>query len=398
MISFHSKIQKDRYEILTIHDRKFSSHLFAYIFLLANVLGVYLEWRRSCFILLYLDLAMVFSTLAMVYYSRKNSNFRDRYFYILFLCISILLEFETMAHDPVGSFDNPKVGFANTLVVILTSIIFPEKPKIYRYIWFFCYIIFYIRFSIFELDSFSHDRFWTLATYYIPTYIFSSFFNNHWFRVRQQSFKQTHTIRILQKKLIAKERKEVIQDMHDFLGSGLTDLVQLTNKLKPGQVLDFALIDNFRRTVIVTISKLRSRLQNHEEEKLLNEDFLMGFKMILNRRYEISRRKIRFLIPEKKKGDFSKVSFGARKFLLPVISEVVTNDLKYGADDSDWELDVDSESIWITLSTSTIFQKGSSFGIGKISITRRIVDCGGELQETTDLGKYKLFMKIPFNL
>ncbi len=395
MKSLVQKILKVRFEILTIENQKFPSHLFGYVFLIANILGVYFEWVRSCEPLFYLDLAMVFCGIFMIYFSRKNSSFRERYLYILFFCIGVFLEFETMAHDPNGDFDDPRVGYANTLILILTCIAFPEKPVIFRSLWISFYFYFYIRFSVIELGSFSNSRFWVMGTYYIPTIVFGSIFNQHWFRLKLQTIRQNHIILLLQKKLIEKERKDVVQDMHDFLGSGLTDLVQISNSLKPGQVLDISLINNFKRTLVATISKLRSRLQNQEEEKLLKDDFLLGFKMILNRRYEISKRKIKFIIPEKIRDEIEKISNETRRVLLPLLTEIVTNDLKYGEGDSIWELNLESKNFSMKLSTQTVFQNAGSYGLGGRTIRRRLGQIEGWIEENQSENQYQLLTTIP---
>jgi len=396
MFGLNQKLLKARYEILTVYGQKYPSHVFSFVFVSANILGVYFEWARSCDPLFYLDLGMVICGVGMIFFSRKSSKFRERYFYILFLFIGVLLEFETMARDPAGDFDDPRIGYANTLIMILTCISFPEKPVIFRSIWISFYLYFYFRFSLVELSSFNSNRFWVMGTYYIPTYIFTFAFNHYWFRLKMQSIKQTHIILILQKKLIAKERKEVVRDMHDFLGGGLTDLVQISNSLKPGQVLDEPVINTIKRAIIATISKLRSRLQYHEEEKLLNEDFLLGFKMILNRRYEISRRKIRFQIQTENQEDFQiKIPIKIRGILLPVLSEVVTNDLKYGEGDSDWTMKLDSQFLFIQLSTTTIYHQNNSYGLGKNHLAKRLSEIGGEILETFERTHFELLMRIP---
>jgi hypothetical protein len=389
--------QDKKYILKIIKDKKKSSLYFGFVFLLANVIGAYLEWKNKNWIQFFLDLGMLFCNIIMILSVFNSIKLKNRFIYILFLFIAVLLECETQDHDPIGPFDDPRVSFGNLLILFLTAFSFPGFPLHFTIFWTLYFIFFYFRFSIFTLQSFDHPRMLILLTQYIPSIIFCCLLNKWWIGLKVKLLKQNHKIIILEKQFRVKERTEIFQDIHDYLSSGLTDLMLLFNELKPNIKLKLSKIEQIQRTLYSTISKLNSRLNVHDELKWLHDDFIMGLKMILVRRYQFSKRKLRLecsdytLLKVNNEIHHSKIVE-----ILPLISEIATNDLKFGIGDIFWKIDCDDTNLMLSYETGSNFDKNKKCGIGTNSIKKHVYNLGGFMVEDLENGRYNLKLKIPF--
>ena len=182
-----------------------------------------------------------------------------------------------------------------------------------------------------------------------------------------------------EKKLIRyKERQKIFSDLHDHMGSRLTDMSLFLKTLKKsGQS---KILENLKQNVDAVISILRNRLYTIEDLETLNKNFTLGLQLRLVRRYTNTERELSYHARnESAINDFMQSKDEKYFFHLSgIIDEICTNDLKYGKGPSTWDVGFISNKLTISLKTqSQLEQNGFHPGYGSESIIRKTEYIGG---------------------
>ncbi|WP_411821811.1 hypothetical protein [Leptospira sp. 'Mane'] len=368
-----------KYELVFRKITKRPRTYFGIVYLFANTLGVYLEWKRNVPILMYLDASMMAVSIVLIYISRKKLTFRNISIYMFLFAVSIILEIETQFYDPAGDFDNVKVGYSTFLILILSIFLFPGRPVYFFLFWNFLYLYSFIRYTFLGPFEEIFFRFLVMATYGAPAYFFSMLTFGWWYRLNLQNVIQKHKILLLQKKLRMQERKTIYDDMHNYLGAGLTSLFMGLDKLPEGESVTSGQKDNLRRTALFLISSLQAGISVVEETKLLSENFLIGMKTIIIRRYSYSGRRVRFEFPS----DYDSIPspfFSQEKDFLSLLTEVTNNDLKYGNSNPVWKLNSTEKGLEFSFISHTTYSLSN--GKGKGILVELMNKLGGTSKET----------------
>ncbi|TGN10491.1 hypothetical protein [Leptospira ilyithenensis] len=367
-----------RYELVLRKITKRPRTYFGIVYLFANTLGVYLEWKRNVPILMYLDGSMMILSLLLIYISRKKLTFQNISFYMFLFAMGIVLEIETQFYDPAGEFDNVKVGYSTFLILVLSIFLFPGRPVYFSLFWNSLYLYSFIRYTFLGPFEEIFFRFLVMASYGAPAYIFSMLMFGWWYRLNLQNVIQKHKILLLQKKLRFQERKTIYDDMHNYLGAGLTSLFVGLEKIPEGETVTSEQKDNLRRTALFLISSLQAGISVVEETKLLSENLFIGMKTILIRRYSYSGRKVLFDFPN----DYDSIPslFPAKeKDFLSLLTEVTNNDLKYGISNPVWKLNSDEKGLEFSFISHTTYSLSN--GRGKEILEELMEKLGGVIKE-----------------
>ncbi|BDA79750.1 hypothetical protein LPTSP3_g26800 [Leptospira kobayashii] len=367
-----------RYELVLRKITKRPRTYFGIVYLFANTLGVYLEWKRNVPILMYLDGSMMILSLLLIYVSLKKLTFQNISFYMFLFALGIVLEIETQFYDPAGEFDNVKVGYSTFLILVLSIFLFPGRPVYFFLFWNSLYIYSFVRYTFLGPFEEIFFRFLVMASYGAPAYIFSMLTFSWWYRLNLQNVIQKHKILLLQKKLRLQERKTIYNDMHNYLGAGLTSLFLGLEKIPEGETITSEQKDNLRRTALFLISSLQAGISVAEETKLLSENLLMGMKTILVRRYSYSGRRVQFDFPSHYASIPSPFPTQEKDF-LSLLTEVTNNDLKYGNSNPIWKLDSNEKGLEFSFISHTTYSLSN--GRGKEILEELMKKLGGVIKE-----------------
>lgn len=178
------------------------------------------------------------------------------------------------------------------------------------------------------------------------------------------------------------ERVRINSDLHDHLGASLTDLKLLSDLARENPLVDRAFAEKLQGMVAGAVRQLRSDLLGLEDLNLLEEDFIEGVHMIALRRYVEAGRVMDFRAPEVGREELNAgLEEGRVAALYAVLKEMVTNDLKYGAGSSDWDVRWDDSELRIDFrSRSTYRLEQHGTGRGTASMIRRLSEVGGSMQ------------------
>lgn len=141
---------------------------------------------------------------------------------------------------------------------------------------------------------------------------------------------------IQSKEDLSYQRKTLESDLHDNLGSRLTDLKIRAerNSVNPAESAELMQeIDELQK-------QFREQLLFIEDLDYATENPVSGLQLALLRRYSNAAREIRFVIPQKDTGTVTDILLNDsfRLDVFQLAREVCTNDLKYGYGESVWRI------------------------------------------------------------
>jgi signal transduction histidine kinase/CheY-like chemotaxis protein len=172
------------------------------------------------------------------------------------------------------------------------------------------------------------------------------------------------------------ERQSLVGDLHDMVGSDLTDLLIVLDSMKPDDAPGHK-VENARRLARSVLGALRDRIHEREDMQLIQDNFMHGVKVILNRRYAAVGRGVRFRFNSDEEERFVEhLSLHQRHALYAVFLEISTNDLKYGQGISTWELSYRNGTLRATFQAQSTHET-----VGRLTFIRRLRDEGGVCSE-----------------
>ncbi|MCB1137669.1 MAG: response regulator [Leptospiraceae bacterium] len=196
-------------------------------------------------------------------------------------------------------------------------------------------------------------------------------------------------------RIAEKERLRIFSDLHDHLGARLTDAELQLRRILETPIPDRAEWNSLADSVRETARVLRQRLEGLEDQTMLEEDYIYGLRLMLVRRYSQARRQIQFEDATDPEAFRAPEQMSLRKALYSIVTEVSTNDLKYGHGTSHWSFETTSHGVRMQMHASTDYQLSrSGTGNGTSTIQRRAAALGATVH--TELGRnYSLSIQFP---
>ncbi|PJZ43893.1 sensor histidine kinase [Leptospira brenneri] len=397
-------IPLDPISLLAVYSEILSKLYFlGFAFCLAYIQSVYLEWnaidQTNCIlsaIQLGLSIILVFTS----FFYRRFFGFAP-IIVRLTLFLLVLVEIETGFHDPTIPYFDPRNWLTITAILATSSFFYPGLVWQYILEWSIVLMIYIIR-VYFANQTVIPLETWREMSTIFPLFLVAFFLNHWWFRTRY--------IAAYRGMLLEEKRRTFFQDIHDSLGSQLTDLVLLSQKMEksPKEITDLQL-QKLKRLSTSALQSLRTQVQEEDERELFQESLLDGLKLSIKKRYKLAGRNIKLEWETLGEDPIIKIKEPEMAHhILQIFKEITTNDLRHGDGTSSWQVDRTpehlkfrflSESKSLEDKENNLSLKGteeSESGIGERGLYQRIKFLNGEMNITNP--PYQINMKLPISV
>lgn len=403
---FFRGIPLEPISLLAVYSEIISKLYFlGFAYCLAYLQSVYLEWnaldQTNC-ILSAIQLVLSILLVLTSFFYRRFFGFAPIIVRLTFFLL-VLVEIETGFHDPSIPYFDPRNWLTITALLATSSFFYPGLVWQYILEWSFVLLIYIIR-VYFANQTVIPMETWREMSTIFPLFLVAFFLNHWWFRTRY--------IAAYRGMLLEEKRRTFFQDIHDSLGSQLTDLVLLTQKIekKPTEITEIQL-QKLRQLSESALQSLRTQVQEEDQRDLIQESLLDGLKLLVKKRYKLVGRTIN--LKWDSIGDETMIKIPdpeVAHHILQFFKEVTTNDLRHGNGTSEWKIDRTPDHMvfqFVTeLEKSNGKEKGMDIhpnkqgwnesGIGERGLHQRIKSLNGDL--TIMESPYQIHMKLPMSL
>ncbi|MCG6142289.1 sensor histidine kinase [Leptospira mtsangambouensis] len=403
---FFRGIPLEPISLLAVYSEIISKLYFlGFAYCLAYLQSVYLEWnaldQTNC-ILSAIQLVLSILLVLTSFFYRRFFGFAPIIVRLTFFLL-VLVEIETGFHDPSIPYFDPRNWLTITALLATSSFFYPGLVWQYILEWSFVLLIYIIR-VYFANQTVIPMETWREMSTIFPLFLVAFFLNHWWFRTRY--------IAAYRGMLLEEKRRTFFQDIHDSLGSQLTDLVLLTQKIekKPTEITEIQL-QKLRQLSESALQSLRTQVQEEDQRDLIQESLLDGLKLLVKKRYKLVGRTIN--LKWDSIGDETMIKIPdpeVAHHILQFFKEVTTNDLRHGNGTSEWKIDRTPDHMvfqFVTeLEKSNGKEKGMGIhpnkqgwnesGIGERGLHQRIKSLNGDL--TIMESPYQIHMKLPMSL
>lgn len=190
------------------------------------------------------------------------------------------------------------------------------------------------------------------------------------------------------------EARSLYADLHDHLGSAITDASILSAKAVSSGSASLETLVKLRALIRSIGEGLRNRLHHFDNLTRLENDFPIGVHLILLDRYSARGRQLIFSSGSAECSQYLRVlPILHRRELFSIMNEIATNDLKYGSGVSSWEMSLDDSTFNLAMRASTSFS-GEAKGLGQRTIQERTERLGGSVF-TIQGSEYSIKIALP---
>lgn len=367
-------------------------------FTVAYFQSVYIEWGLKNPVNLILSAAELFIAITILFISffyKKIFFYAPVLIRVLFFLL-VLIEIETGFHDPLIPFFDPKNWLTIIALVWVCSFFYPGN--VWQFVTEWSVILFYYFVRVYFENNYQiPSETWRESTTIIPLFIVCFFLNHWWFKTRY--------VAAYRGILLDEQKKSLFQDMHDSLGSNLTDISLLAKKFEshPHEITS----DQLSKLKLLSedaLRALRSQLHEEDQKEILRVSFLDGLRLILKKRYKNVGRNVNFeWDPKWNETSIRLLDKEAIHNLFMIFSEITTNDLKFSKGVSTWKLSIEPQVFWFHFSSGQQDSLGKEKqevewgeGMGETSMRSRAELLGGSLSITKN--PYSIQLIIPTNL
>ncbi|PJZ80570.1 sensor histidine kinase [Leptospira meyeri] len=406
LFRFFRGIPLEPISLLAVYSEIISKLYFlGFAYCLAYIQSVYLEWnapdQTNCHlsaIQLVLSIILVLTS----FFYRRFFGFAPIIVRLTFFLL-VLVEIETGFHDPSIPYFDPRNWLTITALLATSSFFYPGLVWQYILEWSIVLLIYILR-VYFTNHTVIPIETWREMSTIFPLFLVAFFLNHWWFRTRY--------IAAYRGMLLEEKRRTFFQDIHDSLGSQLTDLVLLAQKLekKSDEITDDQL-QKLRQLSESALQSLRTQVQEEDQRDLIQESLLDGLKLLVKKRYKLVGRTINLKWESIGEETMIKIPDPeVAHHILQIFKEVTTNDLRHGNGTSEWKIDRTPDHLVFQFDTELEKpegkEKSSEFysnkqgwnesGIGERGLYQRIKSLNGDLHIIES--PYQIHMKLPMSL
>ncbi|TGL48470.1 histidine kinase [Leptospira meyeri] len=406
LFRFFRGIPLEPISLLAVYSEIISKLYFlGFAYCLAYIQSVYLEWnapdQTNC-ILSAIQLVLSIILVLTSFFYRRFFGFAPIIVRLTFFLL-VLVEIETGFHDPTIPYFDPRNWLTITALLATSSFFYPGLVWQYILEWSIVLLIYILR-VYFTNHTVIPIETWREMSTIFPLFLVAFFLNHWWFRTRY--------IAAYRGMLLEEKRRTFFQDIHDSLGSQLTDLVLLAQKLeKKSDEITGDQLQKLRQLSESALQSLRNQVQEEDQRDLIQESLLDGLKLLVKKRYKLVGRTINLKWESIGEETMIKIPDPeVAHHILQFFKEVTTNDLRHGNGTSEWKIDRTPDHLvfqFVTeLERPERKEKSSEFysnkqgwnesGIGERGLHQRIKSLNGDLQIIES--PYQIHMKLPMSL
>ncbi|EMY59744.1 sensor histidine kinase [Leptospira terpstrae] len=392
----------DPISLLAVYSEIISKLYFlGFAYCLAYIQSVYLEWNApdetNC-ILSAIELALSIILVFTSFFYRRIFKFAPILVRLTFFLL-VLVEIETGFHDPTIPYFDPRNWLTITALLATSSFFYPGLVWQYILEWSLVLLIYIFR-VYFANQTVIPLETWREMSTIFPLFLVAFFLNHWWFRTRY--------IAAYRGMLLEEKRRTFFQDIHDSLGSELTDLVLLSQKLeKTPTEITTTQLQKLKQLSESALQSLRTQVQEEDQRDLFQESLLDGMKLLIKKRYKLVGRNIELEWDSIEEDTIIKIiEPEVAHHLIQIFKEVTTNDLRYGTGTSKWKIDLNQEHMFLQFSSEsqTLSEKEKTgpqvllsdkvgTGIGERGLHQRIKSLNGEIRIHDS--PYQINIKLP---
>ncbi|TGK54487.1 histidine kinase [Leptospira kanakyensis] len=404
---FFRGIPLEPISLLAVYSEIISKLYFlGFAYCLAYIQSVYLEWnapdQTNC-ILSAIQLVLSVILVSTSFFFRRFFGFAPIIVRLTFFLL-VLVEIETGFHDPSIPYFDPRNWLTITALLATSSFFYPGLVWQYILEWSVVLLIYIIR-VYFANQTVIPLETWREMSTIFPLFLVAFFLNHWWFRTRY--------IAAYRGMLLEEKRRTFFQDIHDSLGSQLTDLVILTQKLEktPKEITEIQL-QKLKQLSESALQSLRTQVQEEDQRELFQESLLDGLKLSIKKRYKLAGRNVNLEWVGSAEDPIIKIKDPEMAHhILQIFKEITTNDLRYGEGISTWKIERMLDHLQFRFFTEpkgienpekkskTQNQQEENvfiLGIGERGLYQRIKTLGGEIKITEF--PYQIDMKLPLGV
>ncbi|MGE8722836.1 histidine kinase [Leptospira terpstrae] len=395
----------DPISLLAVYSEIISKLYFlGFAYCLAYIQSVYLEWNApdetNC-ILSAIELALSIILVFTSFFYRRVFKFAPILVRLTFFLL-VLVEIETGFHDPTIPYFDPRNWLTITALLATSSFFYPGLVWQYILEWSLVLLIYIFRVYLANQTVIPLETWREMSTIF-PLFLVAFFLNHWWFRTRY--------IAAYRGMLLEEKRRTFFQDIHDSLGSELTDLVLLSQKLeKTPTEITTSQLRKLKQLSESALQSLRTQVQEEDQRDLFQESLLDGMRLLIKKRYKLVGRNIELEWDSIEEDTIIKIiEPEVAHHLIQIFKEVTTNDLRYGTGISKWKIDLNQEHMFLQFSSEsqTLSEKENTSsqvllsdkvgtGIGERGLHQRIKSLNGEI--TIHDSPYQINIKLPIGL
>ncbi len=356
--------------------------------------GIYAEYVRGEPVLLALDaISACFCFAPWIFRPRSHSAqalICNGTFFLL-----TILEMETQFRDPAAEFYSAPMYIINPLIMTISSFLFVGTPDRFLWTWLVIWAAYLFRTGMAWSPNVPASPAVSCFANQGSLAVFLVLVNRVWHRFRAGRLNQMMTARARSRRQLAEQRSSIFKDLHDHLGAAVTDLSVLAHSLRPGMVLDESLVHQWQQSVRQLSVLLRNRLTEIDDRDRLEEDLLVGLRVILGRRFAQAGRRVIFDMPPSSTGEPYGTGWPARKIaeVFAICTEICSNSLKYGTGDCRWAVLPGAEMLEFHIECACARPEHTGFGSSILRERARRINA--QIHERIEEGIWKLHVAIP---
>ncbi|EMY70183.1 sensor histidine kinase [Leptospira vanthielii] len=396
----------DPISLLAVYSEIISKLYFlGFAYCLAYIQSVYMEWNApdptNC-ILSGIELVLSILLVCTSFFYRRIFRIAPILVRLTFFLL-VLVEMETGFHDPTIPYFDPRNWLTITALMATSSFFYPGLVWQYILEWSLVLLIYFGRVYLAN-ESVIPEETWRETSTIFPLFLIAFFLNHWWFRTRY--------IAAYRGMLLEEKRRTFFQDIHDSLGSQLTDLVLLSQSMEktPSGITEIQL-KKLKQLSESALQSLRTQVQEEDQRDLFQESLLDGLKLLIKKRYKLVGRNIELEWNSIEEDTIIKVPDPeVAHHIIQIFKEITTNDLRHGTGTSSWLIERTNEHLLFQFISEIQKvlegQEGSKLttfkedfvesGIGERGLQQRIKTLNGEI--TILESPYQIKMKLPIGL
>ncbi len=402
------QFEKDKFQwdknILELVFEKYPFGLFllAILFSIGILFTFYLDiYRNNIYDNLIKIFLLLVSILYLIFFKFTIRSKLD--WHLLWMTTILIGVIELIIDNTENKFTDPSNWIIVPILMLYHSFFFKNITKLFSLYWFFIFTYFYIRLFLLHESFLLLYNLNGMFLYILPFYIFTSGFNFLLLRNRYTNILYLKNLEIETKKRIEIERELATQkatnlmvnEIHEQIGSAIQGFKDTLHGVLNGTNFNADTINEIYSTIYRAEDALTINIYSLSDMNFLQEDFFIGMKTILEKRYDVFHRNVIVIHSNLSSADFPDLrDLKTLRQIFLICREICSNDLKYGSEISEWKWYYD-HGLYLEFKAQTFYTE-KKIGKGTGTIQNRINILKGSMYYKNENNRYYCKIYFPF--